>query len=292
MSPFLAFFPSALFGAPTQRTTFAHMSSTSTARLVAASLTARGALFHAARSALCSSAGAGKASASSWTETFTQQIQHDNHPQRRAFAWSTRHSQLRGYATRIEVPAMGDSITEGSIATVDKPAGSQVAADDIIVQIETDKVTIDVRAPESGTITEILVAEGETVVVGQQVASLEPGAAPEGAAPAHTSAAGTAEAAPAAAPSSPAHAAVADVVEGERIPSLRFPLRRLADGTRISALLRAEQDALHGGTNAASTAAAAVLTPRVGGAHLIEPPSLRDLTEDEMEMIELGGCLP
>merc|ERR1719197_1706980 len=78
-------------------------------------------------------------------------------------------------AKPIEVPAMGDSITEGSIASIDKPVGSTVQADDIIAQIETDKVTIDVRAPESGTVTEVLVAEGDTVTVGQHIVSFEPG---------------------------------------------------------------------------------------------------------------------
>ena len=88
---------------------------------------------------------------------------------------------------------MGDSITEGSIAAVLKAPGDAVAVDEVIAQIETDKVTIDVRAPAAGVIGEILVKEGDTVNVGQGVATLTEG----GAAPA------AAAAAPAAAPAAP-----------------------------------------------------------------------------------------
>ena len=72
---------------------------------------------------------------------------------------------------------MGDSITEGSIATIEKSAGDAVAEDEVIVQVETDKVTIDIRSPGAGVVQEILVAEEDTVVVGQPVAKVELGAA-------------------------------------------------------------------------------------------------------------------
>jgi len=157
----------------------------------------------------------------------------------------------RTFATRIEVPAMGDSITEGSIATIDKPAGSQVAADDIIAQIETDKVTIDVRAPESGTVTEIMVEEGDTVTVGQHVATLEPGDAPAGAAAAPATPAASAPSTPApaapkaaaaaaptpAAPAAPAATAAADA--GARTET-RVPMTRLRK--RIAERLKASQN--------------------------------------------------
>jgi hypothetical protein len=63
-------------------------------------------------------------------------------------------------SSTVEVPQMGDSITEGSIAAVLKAPGDTVAVDEVIAQIETDKVTIDVRAPTAGVIGEILVSEG------------------------------------------------------------------------------------------------------------------------------------
>jgi 2-oxoglutarate dehydrogenase E2 component (dihydrolipoamide succinyltransferase) len=98
---------------------------------------------------------------------------------------------------------MGDSITEGSVASVDKAVGDIVREDDVIAQIETDKVTIDVRYTdkEAGRVTAVLVAAGDTVAVGQAVASVEPGGV-EVAAPAEA----------AAAPAAPA-AAVADAAK-------------------------------------------------------------------------------
>jgi 2-oxoglutarate dehydrogenase E2 component (dihydrolipoamide succinyltransferase) len=98
---------------------------------------------------------------------------------------------------------MGDSITEGSVASVDKGVGDVVREDDVIAQIETDKVTIDVRytEKEAGRVTAVLVAAGDTVAVGQAVASVEQGGvedeapAAEAAAPAAAPAAAVADAA-------------------------------------------------------------------------------------------------
>ena len=87
------------------------------------------------------------------------------------------HSAATHLATQVDVPPMGDSITEGSIAAVLKAPGDSVAVDEVIAQIETDKVTIDVRAPAAGVVKDILVAEGDSVNVGQAVCTLEEGAA-------------------------------------------------------------------------------------------------------------------
>merc|ERR1719399_2790823 len=83
----------------------------------------------------------------------------------------------RGFAT-VEVPPMGDSITEGTVASVEVAVGDVVAADQVLVQVETDKVTIDVRSPESGTVASIAVDVDETVTVGQGVAEITPGDGP------------------------------------------------------------------------------------------------------------------
>ena len=83
----------------------------------------------------------------------------------------------RGLAT-VEVPPMGDSITEGTVASVEVAVGDVVAADQVLVQVETDKVTIDVRSPESGTVSAISVEVDETVTVGQSVAEITPGDGP------------------------------------------------------------------------------------------------------------------
>ena len=92
---------------------------------------------------------------------------------------SVKAEVLSGELVGVEVPSMGDSITEGSVASVLVRAGKKVAVDEVIAQIETDKVTIDVRASTSGTVTEVLAKEGETVSVGQKVASIAPGPGPE-----------------------------------------------------------------------------------------------------------------
>ena len=58
---------------------------------------------------------------------------------------------------QVQVPPLGESITDGSIASILKQPGDSVEEDEPIVQIETDKVTVDVRSPTAGTIESILV---------------------------------------------------------------------------------------------------------------------------------------
>lgn len=69
----------------------------------------------------------------------------------------------------------------GSIAAVHKKAGDAVAENETIAQVETDKVTIDIKAPSEGTILGIVVQEQDTVVPGQLVATLDDAAAKVGA---------------------------------------------------------------------------------------------------------------
>lgn len=84
-------------------------------------------------------------------------------------------------ATEIRVPTLGESVTEATIAQWFKKPGDAVNVDEPLVELETDKVTVEVPAPASGTLAEISVQEGETVEVGALLAMLEEGA---GAAPA------------------------------------------------------------------------------------------------------------
>jgi 2-oxoglutarate dehydrogenase E2 component (dihydrolipoamide succinyltransferase) len=77
----------------------------------------------------------------------------------------------------IEVPALGESITEAIIARWLKQVGEPVAADEPIVELETDKITVEVPAPHAGVITKQLAEEGDTVNVGDPVASFEAGEA-------------------------------------------------------------------------------------------------------------------
>ena len=78
--------------------------------------------------------------------------------------------------TEIKVPALGESVSEASIAKLYKKAGDAVKADELIVELETDKVTLEVNAPADGAILELKVNEGDTVVVGDIIALMEAGA--------------------------------------------------------------------------------------------------------------------
>jgi 2-oxoglutarate dehydrogenase E2 component (dihydrolipoamide succinyltransferase) len=69
-------------------------------------------------------------------------------------------------ATEIRVPTLGESVTEATIGKWFKKAGDAVAADETLLELETDKVTLEVPAPAAGTLSEITVKEGETVEVG------------------------------------------------------------------------------------------------------------------------------
>ena len=70
---------------------------------------------------------------------------------------------------------MAESISEGTLSSFTKQVGDYVEQDEEIASIETDKIDVSVNAPEAGTIKELLVAEGDTVTVGQEIAKLEPG---------------------------------------------------------------------------------------------------------------------
>ncbi|XP_050382381.1 dihydrolipoyllysine-residue succinyltransferase component of 2-oxoglutarate dehydrogenase complex 2, mitochondrial-like [Argentina anserina] len=86
------------------------------------------------------------------------------------------------------VPFMGESITDGTLATFLKKPGDKVAMDEPIAQIETDKVTIDVVSPEAGVIQKFVAKEGETVEPGVKIAIIsKSGEGVEQAAPSETS---------------------------------------------------------------------------------------------------------
>ena len=68
-------------------------------------------------------------------------------------------------ATEIRVPTLGESVTEATVATWFKKPGDSVAADEMLCELETDKVTVEVPSPATGKLDEIVVKEGETVGV-------------------------------------------------------------------------------------------------------------------------------
>ncbi|KGJ14085.1 2-oxoglutarate dehydrogenase complex dihydrolipoyllysine-residue succinyltransferase [Paracoccus sanguinis] len=65
--------------------------------------------------------------------------------------------------TEVRVPALGESVSEATVATWFKKPGDRVAADEMLCELETDKVTVEVPAPAAGVLAEIVAAEGETV---------------------------------------------------------------------------------------------------------------------------------
>src|SRR3954468_20987444 len=97
-------------------------------------------------------------------------------------------------ATDVEVPALGESITEGTLANWLKKPGEAVAADEPIAELETDKVSVEVPSPVAGVLTQPLVQAGDTVAVGAVIARIDQNAtagAPTASAPAQAAAAAT-----------------------------------------------------------------------------------------------------
>jgi 2-oxoglutarate dehydrogenase E2 component (dihydrolipoamide succinyltransferase) len=80
-------------------------------------------------------------------------------------------------ASEIKVPTLGESVSEATVARWLKKPGDSVAMDDPLVELETDKVTLEVNAPAAGVLAEIVVAEGANVAVGAVLGRIGDGAA-------------------------------------------------------------------------------------------------------------------
>jgi 2-oxoglutarate dehydrogenase E2 component (dihydrolipoamide succinyltransferase) len=118
----------------------------------------------------------------------------------------------------IRVPTLGESVTEATIGRWFKKAGDAVAVDEPLVELETDKVTIEVPAPSAGTLGEIAAKDGETVAVGALLGQITEGGAPAAAKPA------AAPAKAAAAPPAAAVAAPAPAPAAPKAPPTDAPL--------------------------------------------------------------------
>ncbi|HVG47761.1 MAG TPA: 2-oxo acid dehydrogenase subunit E2, partial [Rubellimicrobium sp.] len=147
----------------------------------------------------------------------------------------------------VRVPALGESVTEATVATWFKKPGDAVAADEMLCELETDTVTVEVPAPSAGTLGEIVAAEGSTVGPNALLATISEGtsAAPApAAAPAKAlepAAAGVAtapqdspatHAAPTAAPSGPANyggASVSEAAAGADVEDAPSAKKMMAD---------------------------------------------------------------
>ncbi|MEM8563970.1 MAG: biotin/lipoyl-containing protein, partial [Pseudomonadota bacterium] len=122
--------------------------------------------------------------------------------------------------TEIKAPAFPESVADGEIAAWHKGVGDNVARDELIVEIETDKVVMEVLAPEDGVIVEILANEGDTVESEQLLATLKEGAGVP-----------TAEPAPAHAPAP----APSDIPSADTAPQLGPAARQLIEEHQLDA---------------------------------------------------------
>ena len=81
---------------------------------------------------------------------------------------------------QIEMPQMGESVTEGTVLEWHKQEGEYVAEGETVVEVSTDKIDAEVPAPASGVITKLLVSPDDTVQIGQALAELDTSAEPSG----------------------------------------------------------------------------------------------------------------
>ena len=121
-------------------------------------------------------------------------------------------------ATEIRVPTLGESISEATVGKWFKKAGESVQADEPLVELETDKVTLEVNAPSSGVLSEIAAETGQTVAIGALLGQLSGGAATAAAAAAAPAPAGQGRApAPAASTAMPPAPAAAKIAAEDKI---------------------------------------------------------------------------
>ena len=175
-------------------------------------------------------------------------------------------------ATEIRVPTLGESITEATVGKWFKQPGEPVKADEPLVELETDKVTLEVNAPAGGVLSEILVKTGDTVGVGALLGAVTEGAG----APAKKSEAPAAvrapAAAPAAQPAAPATAMPPSPAAAKIAADNRIDLANVAGTGRRGQVLKGDVLAATAAAEAAPTPAAAT-TPAALGVAPVAPPT-------------------
>ena len=132
--------------------------------------------------------------------------------------------------TEIRVPTLGESVTEATIGRWFKKAGDEVKVDEPLVELETDKVTIEVPAPTAGVLSDIAAKDGETVAVGALLGEIKPGT---GASPAPAKAATSPAPKPSPAPAAPAPQASAPAKLAPANAPLAPSVRKIATETGI-----------------------------------------------------------
>ncbi|KAL1520508.1 hypothetical protein AB1Y20_022087 [Prymnesium parvum] len=192
---------------------------------------------------------------------------------------------------RFPVPNMGDSISEGTLLAVSKAVGDHVALEEVIAQIETDKVTVDVRSPAEGTVTALFAKPEETVLVGSDLIEIDVGAGAAAPAASPPDAAAPPPAAPPPREASPSTAAdAARRVHPSGRPSLMgFPPRGKAAAARPPSPPVESPDA----KAPAGKPEAQPKMPKIGSVPLAGVPARfrrKPMSKEEMEAVDSGGA--
>jgi 2-oxoglutarate dehydrogenase E2 component (dihydrolipoamide succinyltransferase) len=143
----------------------------------------------------------------------------------------------------VLMPQLGETVTEGTVANWHKKVGDKVKADEIILDIETDKVSMEIPSPGDGFITQILVPEGTTVAVGTVLAVVESSMSAAAAAPPPAQPA-KAAAPPPAQPAKAAAAATAPAVAAAPRAAVTAPAQLAATGTTTAHVARDDHQRL------------------------------------------------
>lgn len=199
----------------------------------------------------------------------------------------------------MNVPSMGDSITEGTVIQWTKAPGDWVNVDDVVVVLETDKVSVEVRSPNAGFLDTQLAEPGTTVAVGSALAKIRPGDKPADAGkPAAASsppAPAAAPAAPKAAPAPAAPAPAAAPAVPKPAPAAPAPAPAAAAGARTEnrvAMTRMRQRISQRLKDSQNTAAMLTTFQEVDMSAIYE---LRDKFKDQFEKthgVKLGFMSP
>ena len=133
----------------------------------------------------------------------------------------------------VKVPQLSESVSEATLLQWKKKAGERVAADEVLVEVETDKVVLEIPAPSGGTVAQIVKPDGSSVASGELIAVIDPQADAQGAAGRGAAASGTQASAPAVAAPAPAaiQASASAAAAANSAPAVAMPAaaKRMAD---------------------------------------------------------------
>ncbi len=148
-------------------------------------------------------------------------------------------------AIELKVPTVGESITEVQIGQWRKGEGASALKDENLVEIETDKATVELSAPVTGTISRVLKQRGETALVGEVIGYMEESAV------------------------DPAHAAAAAAAQAQAADMIRTPAKRAAESPKAAKPAAGKTDA--GKTDARSDGRSAAPAPPAERGLVVSP---------------------